>query len=557
MHAFPTELAMMACESLSRRDVARLSRASRACQAQYEPLLYCLYAMSKKDPQRSAVAVAWAVDKADAARPETCALAEATLAKVARFCQLRPGDVDHSHDRGRFCSSSRFYLSKCCVYDNQLRPFWVPMKGQLLHKAAQKGLDGIVAWLLQHGADIHAPLLGLRIGTFSHQPLVTALYVAVSANCVSTAVLLLAHGARLGLETTSSSDARQAVEAEADTEPNADANAEENTPNDIPTVVHLACALGYVTMTEQLLIHAKTNTKSNSKSNTQHPSGVDLTLLLCFYGKRCGKDVPAIAVALLRQGATFSEDALCAMIASSKWQSASELLASPTCNGQITADFAERALWRIMRAGQLELETAAAVKDIFQRLLAEGAHPDTGRHLWYLASRRGWGVVWELLPPFLEAGMVLRDDAEEANQNENKNKNKKRKQGGTPGEKNARGDGRDPVDDLLGKTSPYEEDQDEEDNAAKLSIVRLLLQYGAPIQGATRGDALDAYDGRPPDNGRHDRAAWAYRLTCVLLDHCRNTPQNQQGEDIKAFLSRYERAETRAKRQSVPLLKGL
>ncbi|EPE06820.1 ectomycorrhiza-induced ankyrin-domain nacht-domain containing protein [Ophiostoma piceae UAMH 11346] len=536
MLAFPTELALMVSERLSRRDVARLSRTSRAYQAKYEPLLYRVYAMYQRgSSHRSAVAVAWTVEQADAARPETYASAEATLAKVTRFCQLRPGDVDYGGD------CRRFYMSNCCIYDNQLRRMWVSMTGQLLHMAAWKGLDGIVAWLLRNGADIHAPLHGLCIGPDVR---ISALYVAVSANRISTALLLLAYGACLDLETASFPDDREAVKAETDAD-----DAEIYTPDDIPTVVHLACALGYASMAEQLLIHA--NNINNNNNKIHHQSAMDCTRLLCFYGKRCTKDVSAVAAVLLRQGATFSEEALCALLASSKWESALELLALPTCNEQITANLADRALWQMLLDGRLESETAAA-KRIFQRLLDGGAHPNTGRQLWHLASRQGWGVVLELLPPFLEAGMVLRHDAEE------KNKKKKRKRAGAHGKNIGRGGpGPAPTDDLLGETSPYEADQDEEGNAAKLAIVHLLLQYGVPIQGATRGDALDAYNGRPPENGRHDRAAWAYRLCCVLLDHCRNTPPDQRGEDINAFLSRYKRAEESASKQSVPLLKGL
>jgi len=108
------------------------------------------------------------------------------------------------------------------------------------------------------------------------------------------------------------------------------------------------------------------------------------------------------------------------------------------------------------------------------------------------------------------------------------------------------------IDDLLGDTSSYDKSQDDKGAAAQLAVIRLLLQHGAPIGGATRGDALDSYPLVPGEYG--GRVGWSYRLCHVLLDHCHSTPEDRRGEDIILFLGRFSGVQSRKRGE---LLDGL
>lgn len=195
-----------------------------------------------------------------------------------------------------------------------------------------------------------------------------------------------------------------------------------------------------------------------------------------FYQLNCPSDASGFAAVLVRHGAEVSEDIFCAFLSASKFQSAWELLASPMFSDHLTVEGAGRMLWAVLslRGRELAKHVETAVR-ILRHLLGRGANPDLGRFLWRQPGGVSYPVLLKLLPPLLEAGMDVK-----------------------PAPSTRRRARRQPlakygVNDLLGHASPYDESQDDEGAAAQLGIIHLLLQHGAPIGGATRGDTLDSY----------------------------------------------------------------
>ncbi|OAA66668.1 ectomycorrhiza-induced ankyrin-domain nacht-domain containing protein [Niveomyces insectorum RCEF 264] len=517
METLPNELIFMVGTMLARSDLAAFSRTNRTSLERLEPLLYRLHALPT-DPARTRSAVLWTTGHAHPDTPETQKMALTTLDKVARFCHLTPGILDG-------CFTMRYVAALLGSKDwRQLYAIqrWARLRLPHtlyltpLHVATWNGADDVVLWLLEHGADVDVPI---------RQTSITALCLAVLRNRISTALLLLAHNADPA--------APHIVNAH-----------HVHDTRSAPTVVHLACARGLAELADQCLatkcIHA------------------DPTDLLKYYQSDGEADTPAVVAMLLRHGADASDDIFAAFLHSSKWLSAWELLASPTFYGHMTAERAGRILSEVIRVGGrppgANIETA---ERMVRRLLDRGADPNLGSLLWRCSSALSYASVLKLLPPFIEAGMVVQRPPPKGTKTKKSTATRRARRpphgAGQPSSTLSSPCGG--TLDLLAETSPYEKDQDDEAAAAQLAIVRLLLQHGAAIGGPTRGDALDAYPGDTAA-ARHGRAGWAWKLCHVLLEHCRTTPPDQRGEDMDAFLNRFAEVEARSRRCTA-LLDGL
>ncbi|KEZ40969.1 hypothetical protein SAPIO_CDS7875 [Scedosporium apiospermum] len=254
---------------------------------------------------------------------------------------------------------------------------------------------------------------------------VTALCLSVMGNRISTALLLLANSADPYLR-------------------------QEGYARGMPTIVHMACALGRAELTEQFLA-------------SQHIEN-DPTELLAFYQLRCPSDVPNLARALVRHGAEVSDDLFHAFLCASRWLSAWELLESPTFSDHLTASQASNMLLVVWSS------CGGSQTTNHQRQL----------RAYYNTSLTGAPIPTWAGASGPEAGMDVRPAP----------KTRRRK---LPAKYE--------IDDLLGDTSPYDKSQDDKGAAAQLAVIRLLLQHGAPIGGATRGDALDSYPLVPGEYG--------------------------------------------------------
>lgn len=315
----------------------------------------------------------------------------------------------------------------------------------------------------------------------------TALSLAVVGNHVPTALLLLAN--------------------------HADPDLREGGAQELPAVLHLVCTLGLTELADGLL--------------TAQYVEVDPTELLGVYQLNCPSDASRFVTVLVRHGAEVSEDMFWAFLSAAKFQSAWELLASPMFSDHLTVEGASCMLWAVLslRGRELAKHVEMTVR-MLRHLLDRGANPDLGRFLWRQSGDVSYPVLLKLLPPLLEAGMDVKPAP-----------SMRRRARRQPPVKYG-------VNDLLGHTSPYDESQDDEGAAAQLEIIRLLLQHGAPIGGATRGDSVDSYP-LAPEQQLHGRAGWSYKLCQVLLDHCNNTLEDERGEDVDAFLNRLSKVQDR------------
>ncbi|RSL84550.1 hypothetical protein CEP52_016409, partial [Fusarium oligoseptatum] len=206
------------------------------------------------------------------------------------------------------------------------------------------------------------------------------------------------------------------------------------------------------------------------------------------------------------------------------WQSAWELLTSPILSDHLVVEAASCMLRDVvsLRSEKLAKHMETVVR-IMRHLLDRGADPNLGRLLWPRSGSVDYPILLKLLPPFFEAGMDVRPAPS--------TRRRTRRQSSV----------KYGVDDLLGHTSPFDESQDDEGAAAQLSVICVLLQHGALIGGATRGDALDSYL-VGFDEQLHGRARWSYKLCQVLLAHSRSVPEDKRGEDINVFLDRFSKS---------------
>ncbi len=175
---------------------------------------------------------------------------------------------------------------------------------------------------------------------------------------------------------------------------------------------------------------------------------------------------------------------------------------------------------KILSSGRLA-QYAPVAERMIRYLLEMGANADLGNRLGG-RSFPGFTAMLILLPPFLEAGMDF----------------KGRRPTGRPRRRRGVREERHQKEDLLGYASAYDKDLDEEGSSAQLAVVRLLLQHGVTIGGPTRGNALDSLTSTTADG----RAGWAFKLCSALVDHCRQTPRDQRGEDQSVFLARLRRS---------------
>lgn len=491
MDKLPVELLCMVGANLTSHDLSSFSRASRTYWQRLEPLLYRLHAL--RETRRARSAGLQAIEFAFPTKPEKRAMSLIILDKVARFCQLESAVLDRCHPN----SGARDWLDTRIIDKLYKIEFCHRISMQLgycpslspLHLAALGGLDDIAAWLLSQGASVDAPM---------PRSTTTALSLAIVGNHIPTVLLLLANGADPELR---------------------------ESERHLPTVLHLACALGLAELADQLL--------------TGRYVEAQPTELLATYCLHCPSDAPRLAAVLVRHGAEVSEDIFSAFVHKCRWQSAWELLTSPTLSDQLTAEGSSSILQTILSLSGRELASRVepAVR-MLQHLLSLGADPDLGRRLWRSSGGVSYPTLLKLLPPFLEAGMDVKPAPPR----------KRRRAARQPPAKYG-------VDDLLGYISPYDNSQDDEGAAAQLDIIRLLLQHGAPIGSATRGDALDSF--LPgPSRQLHGRERWSNKLTKVLLRHCNKTLEDMRGEDIEAFLSRYSGVQGRTRTRS-PLVDGL
>ncbi|RSL68519.1 hypothetical protein CEP51_012483 [Fusarium floridanum] len=461
---------------------------SRASRTYWKWLQPLLYRQhALRDDRRTGSAITNVLESTDPNKPETRAMSLIILDKVAQFCHFESAVLDRCRRTTR--ASDWFDSGRVCHLASlcEIR-ICLTRHPSLspLHVAALKGLDDIAAWLLDQGASVDAPIPGTKT---------TALTLAVLGNHIPTTLLLLANGADPGSR-LSGRDVR-----------------------DPPTVLHLVCMLGLAELADQLL--------------TRQYLEVDPTELLVVYQLNCPSDVSGFVAVLVRHGAEVSADNFRSFLHASKWQSAWEVLTSPILSDHLVVEAASCMLRDVvsLRSEKLAKHMETVVR-IMRHLLDRGADPNLGRLLWPRSGSVDYPILLKLLPPFFEAGMDVRPAPS--------TRRRTRRQSSV----------KYGVDDLLGHTSPFDESQDDEGAAAQLSVICVLLQHGALIGGATRGDALDSYL-VVFDEQLDGRARWSYKLCQVLLAHSRSVPEDKRGEDINVFLDRFSKVQRRGRSKLV------
>ena len=427
-------------EMLSARDLAALARTSRLLHGNVEPFLYRRHALT----QYCSAAMS-AVEAANSDIPETCTRALAILDKVKQFCHMAPNALNLRYEPRR----AYIHLQT----PRRFEDFGDPYSLTALHLAAWKGLDAIVERLLQGGSDVNC-----------ESSKATPLFMAVSNNKASTAVFLLSHGANPVVLPD---------------------------PHNSLTVLHLACALGYADLAEQLLA-----------TGTVPADPIDV---LKYYSTHLSygylrKDAPAV-VELLARNSEFSAALTSEFIAASRWRSALALLQAKKRRNRISRSTATDLL--DSACSTLRHRTLKEAEPVIRQLLKMGANPDVGQQI-LDSSTPDFPALLPLLSCLLNAGMDVA------------------------------------AKDFLGDASAYDRNQDEEGASAQLGLVRLLLQHGAPIGPATRGDALDSLGMRGVGRGE-----WAHKLCSLLVEHCRQIPRRRRRKDITAFLDRLSNANKR------------
>jgi len=369
MEQLPWVPAQIVWEVLHPRDLAAVVRTSRSLCYSAESVLYRLHAIGRWHS-----AVVWAAEAAHASRPETQAKAARTLDKVKMFCRLAPDALDSCYDMSwsHIIPHSVLYqvveppgairppISLAVLFAPESPPRLTP-PWAALHLAAWKGLDTLVRWLLEAGASVDASGSGT----------VTPLCLAVSNDKVSTAALLLAHGA----------SSSTLVEGD----------------DNSPSVLHLACVMGHTKLVEQLLATERVR--------------ADPADALHFYTRHGKKDAPAVVELLARHGAvpdSSSAALLGELFSTCRGQSAIALLRSMRHRGQVSPKLAQDILKEICspvrRLGILKDPPVA--DQMIRELLGLGAKPSAGYVFWAL-SNPNFRVLSAVLPAFLDAGMKL------------------------------------------------------------------------------------------------------------------------------------------------------
>ncbi len=242
----------------------------------------------------------WVVEAAPADEPQMKAAARGTLDKVRRLCRLAPDAwLDRRYRSGQIsgkdCLYLRIMLAHCADLSTPrgYRDTWTP-----LDLAVWKGLDDIVEWLLSCGANVDG-LPSVLDGSGAKATTVP-LCLAVFRSRASTAALLLANGASLSLE-DGALPPRGGV---------------------LPTIVHLACVLGFAELVGLLMATGRVQ--------------ADPTDLLHCSFRHSTTDNPAVTKLLIEYGADFdfAGAILGELLHSSKWQSMSELIRSERYRGK-------------------------------------------------------------------------------------------------------------------------------------------------------------------------------------------------------------------------------
>ncbi len=295
MEELPYVPASIVWETLSSRDLAALVRTRRSLRYDVEPFLYRRHAVTSTHS-----AVMWAVETAQPDKPETHTTALSTLDKVKQFCCLAPGALDLCYTTSLDSTLFDDALDQLeRVLHRDLYYPWAP-----LHLAAGKGLDTLTEWLLGAGAHVDA------------SGAITPLSLVISSNRISTAALLLAHGANPGIQQDDSNSL---------------------------TVLHIACELGHVELAEQLLVAERIQ--------------ADPTDLLRYYMSHGQDDAPAIVELLTRHGADCSDDLIGEFFHSSKWRTALALLRSKKHQDQMSPSLASDLLSRTCSSVRAVAET--------------------------------------------------------------------------------------------------------------------------------------------------------------------------------------------------------
>ncbi|OAA58993.1 ectomycorrhiza-induced ankyrin-domain nacht-domain containing protein [Niveomyces insectorum RCEF 264] len=537
MNRLSTELLYAISELLSRHSLAQLCRADRRCCVDLQPLLFRLH--GHPDDWNGPSAVFWAVEMADAKDAASQTLALAVLGKVDRFCRLGPGDLDRSFNRrlgGRDdVWRARRAFTITLLYADRAKD-WLQAVGKHpsfnpLHLAAHKGLDVVVAWLLQHGANVNALIEGTP-----HN----ALIPAVVANHASTALLLLAHGAHQAVDMTYGGFSfGTAADAAA-------AHTNDTSGGYKPLVTTLAAAMGHEALAEKLMDSGFVPATSPSE-------------MLYVYAQY-NHSRPEFAASLVRRGAEASPRMLqyMAKVAGRLWAALPlSLLEAMPLDGPVFAQtwtpaLADKTVLDITTTFQRDLyfsdfhdnhydhdyfdvDVEKALRALRRLLMIRGVDVDAGgRSLWRQSSFQpfDYALVKHLLPPFLEAGMDVRCRCEAPRPPTEHAQQEQPPHYGL-------GNKREVPDDLLAATSRYEPTQCVKGAAMQLGVVRLLLQHGAPITAATRDNALRDHPVGPSVYTTIGRSGWCTQLCAALLEHCCHVPTEKPREDVRTFLALY------------------
>ena len=394
MEECPTEIHILVCQSLSSGDIARLSHASRLYCEIFELILYRLYALA---PEQSAVA--WAVDYVVPDQPVTRKRALAILDKVKRFSLIKPGALDVAYGslnlhpdqywQPGFGSYASLYAASQSLREQilsfrhsssgtdsrSLEKVVLPLKDAFfgvwtpLHLAAWKGLDEAVEWLVSNGASVDVSMI--------KGAMITPVLVSVIRNNMSTTTLLLAHDASPNLQTEDQvQDAKERERGKKDRKP--------------LTIVHVAIALGFSDMVQQLLATGQIQS--------------DPTDLLIRYGEPGTRESSTVVALLVSHQAKVSDDLFFSFLHGFKWQSALELVRSTRYRDEMSPQRASDLIRDLLASRRLGQYTDTA-ENIIQQLLNLGADWNLGQLLWARSNGLKYRTMLQILHPFLAAGM--------------------------------------------------------------------------------------------------------------------------------------------------------
>ncbi|KAK4213542.1 hypothetical protein QBC37DRAFT_463749 [Rhypophila decipiens] len=505
-------------EMLSARDLAALNRTNRQLHCNVESFLYRRHGLGHGPEVPSAVM--WAVETADLDEPETCKLALAVLDKVKQFCCLdHPGALDCPYITKKsqdICEGRRGLLADRWRGTNS--------SPTALQLAAWKGLDAIIEWLLDCGADVNFSIFPIcfesRFGSYFHSFNVNPLYLAVWENRMSTASLLLSRGANPVFPRAGSPVFKHSTVAASS--------------GRTLTVLHLACAKLYPRLAEQLLASGSVPADPTDVLQWYSRNRVWSDLLL-DNGNRPSSDIPeddAAIVKLLARGADVSYQMIYDVLFSPRWNAALALIQAAKSGGkQISGPEAAILLDRVRLAAGLCRDGTELTHEFVllnRQLLEMGARPDIKQApLQALLTIYDIPAVSHKLTSLLELAIwEHRSDRSVrlARMNSEHKYALRRLRQWT-------------------EYDPWGASASQSDSwqAAQLEAIRLVLRYGVIIDPVTRSDALDIFGRRGTA-----REKWYYKLCGALVEHCREIhPDALAREDRADFLYRLSKRNKR------------